>query len=692
MKKILFLLSLLFLAAGGVNAQNSVTITTCNEIYKQDFKAFPQTLAAMTNLNAGTQANARGWWTSSAAYRVRENGSGSAAGFRMYATTGSTDLAFGMFGNTATRRISLAVQNLTGVNVTGIKISYAGEQWRKGQNGNNQNSLTFDYRTNVVGPIVAVGGAHTAHTPLNFLAPNNNAINCSSSGAAIDGNVYRKLISSTITFATPCADQNFIFLRWTDIANLCGNHGLAIDDVTIQFITDVQPTITGPAIVCRDAASPTVDRTVSYTISQVANANTDIVITDPAGVVTNPATPVFPSNTFDILVNDATLAGIHTVTFTNSCGSVGTFKFRVPPVIVGGVAAGLPGGCGGDANVSVTGNNQQIVRWEEVSDAAGSTVISSFNTSSPTMSFTGLTPAGNHFFRAVVMDSYGCEKYSTVATVNIAASTLAIDANAVTTYCDGINEISPIINGGVAPYSVSISPDVNFEGSKTVLMAGAATTFGNLPAGTYVINVTDAGGCSKSVTVNLNGLTPNATVTGFGLATISYNGLLYDATLRWNAYSGASFYEVQRTVPAGPIEGPIYALDYTDFSINCGTGARTYNIRGVCTNGARSAWKSYTLSNIICPTRLSSDNTNVSTTLYPNPTQGTFTLSYNAGSSEVVGVKVLDMTGRSVASQSFTAKEGANNFDMNLGSVASGVYTVQVTTASGVSNMKVVKE
>jgi len=85
---------------------------------------------------------------------------------------------------------------------------------------------------------------------------------------------------------------------------------------------------------------------------------------------------------------------------------------------------------------------------------------------------------------------------------------------------------------------------------------------------------------------------------------------------------------------------------------------------------------------------ISSSNLNV----YPNPTQGTFDVSYNAVAAEVVSVKVMDITGRVIVDKNYSAIEGTNSFDVNISNEASGVYLVQVTTTTGVNTLKVVKE
>jgi endonuclease I len=75
--------------------------------------------------------------------------------------------------------------------------------------------------------------------------------------------------------------------------------------------------------------------------------------------------------------------------------------------------------------------------------------------------------------------------------------------------------------------------------------------------------------------------------------------------------------------------------------------------------------------------------------LWPNPTAGSFTLYYQTPESETIIVRLIDVTGRIVLEQSNTVASGANAFALDLGSVAKGVYTLQIEGKS-VLNEKLV--
>lgn len=64
--------------------------------------------------------------------------------------------------------------------------------------------------------------------------------------------------------------------------------------------------------------------------------------------------------------------------------------------------------------------------------------------------------------------------------------------------------------------------------------------------------------------------------------------------------------------------------------------------------------------------------------LWPNPTDGMFTLYLKATETEPVVIRLIDVTGRVVVEEQNTASAGANAFSLDLRRMAKGVYTLQV--------------
>jgi endonuclease I len=64
--------------------------------------------------------------------------------------------------------------------------------------------------------------------------------------------------------------------------------------------------------------------------------------------------------------------------------------------------------------------------------------------------------------------------------------------------------------------------------------------------------------------------------------------------------------------------------------------------------------------------------------LWPNPTDGQFTLYYQTNENENIVVRLIDLTGRVVFEQRNIVASGANAFSLDLTQIAKGAYTLQV--------------
>lgn len=84
---------------------------------------------------------------------------------------------------------------------------------------------------------------------------------------------------------------------------------------------------------------------------------------------------------------------------------------------------------------------------------------------------------------------------------------------------------------------------------------------------------------------------------------------------------------------------------------------------------------------------------NSTLSVYPNPVKtASLTLAYNSTSIETVGVRVLSSTGSLVYQYAFSAQNGVNKYSIPAGSLAKGVYVVQLVSSSGSYITRFVKE
>ena len=151
-----------------------------------------------------------------------------------YGELDAADRAIGSIGTTASgdRAIQVAITNNSGKELPGIGLTYTGEQWRDYQgtstSGDEQFRMFFSTEP---------GSDFTAYPDLDFFRPSNLGLN-----AAIDGNdpANRTTIGGTIAPPSPVGIGETFYLTWHDYNdNATNDHGLAIDDVIISFISNL---------------------------------------------------------------------------------------------------------------------------------------------------------------------------------------------------------------------------------------------------------------------------------------------------------------------------------------------------------------------------------------------------------------------------------------------------------------------
>ncbi|HYK46437.1 MAG TPA: T9SS type A sorting domain-containing protein, partial [Parafilimonas sp.] len=89
---------------------------------------------------------------------------------------------------------------------------------------------------------------------------------------------------------------------------------------------------------------------------------------------------------------------------------------------------------------------------------------------------------------------------------------------------------------------------------------------------------------------------------------------------------------------------------------------------------------------------ISSCNRSNDISIYPNPSHGNVTLTYNSTNLGSVQLNVYDKTGRMMLSKIETAIEGSNTYRLDLSRLINGVYSVQVINRNDQSQVTVVIE
>jgi len=226
-------------------------------------------------------------------------------------------------------------------------------------------------------------------------------------------------------------------------------------------------------------------------------------------------------------------SGVYTVTVTDGNGCVDVQNVTVVN-IPDNLALNLTvqnGSCGGLGRITVNisgGTGPYHIGWTGPVSGSVNTVQNFYTV----INF----PAGE--YTITVTDANGCIETAT-ATVVHSPNTLYFASTVAPVGCNNLGAIGLAMTGGVAPFSISWAGPAN--GSA----AAAANTFmiGNLAAGSYVVNVTDANGCTGSRTIVVGGAGQgsatalfNYTATGL---TATFTNLSSGGTYQWNFGDGS---------------------------------------------------------------------------------------------------------------------------------------------------------
>ena len=109
----------------------------------------------------------------------------------------------------------------------------------------------------------------------------------------------------------------------------------------------------------------------------------------------------------------------------------------------------------------------------------------------------------------------------------------------------------------------------------------------------------------------------------------------------------------------------------------------------VATNG-RGAWlnKNYLVQTVIGVDEHEVIAKNTGLSLYPNPTNGNVTLNFFAAENESIVIKVMDLSGRVVRSESQkNLTYGYTDHTISTNDLSSGVYIVNVTSSKGIKRV-----
>jgi hypothetical protein len=210
----------------------AIALTALGTPYLQNFDSLSTsgttnelTITGWSLAESGANANAR---------YAADNGTISVGNTYSYGAIGSTDRALGgLESATLIPIFGAQFLNNTGSTLTGLVISYTGEQWRLGAAGRTDH-LSFQYSTSAAG---LTTGTYTGVASLDFVSPDTvfpeGAKNGNAAGNRTD------LFSAIIGLNIP--NGATFWIRWTGADIPGGDDGLAIDDFSLTPLGTAVP-------------------------------------------------------------------------------------------------------------------------------------------------------------------------------------------------------------------------------------------------------------------------------------------------------------------------------------------------------------------------------------------------------------------------------------------------------------------
>lgn len=223
--RVVFALFAVIVTANVTQAQ--ISLSTFGGTYSQNFNNLAST---------GTSESVPNGWNfvevgnNANTFYTASNGSSGNTDTYSFGTS-SADRALGRINdNNFESIIGASFQNNTGQAVS-FKITYDGEQWRKGAGGGiPQDALTFQFSKNNID--------WTTDDNLKFDAPNIGTGN-PFSASALNGNDPANRETLTATVALRAEPGENFYIRWVDLNPGGREHGLAIDNFSIQTVAPV---------------------------------------------------------------------------------------------------------------------------------------------------------------------------------------------------------------------------------------------------------------------------------------------------------------------------------------------------------------------------------------------------------------------------------------------------------------------
>lgn len=631
MKKRVLLLSLVL--TGAISASAQVSLTGTNPSYSQNFN----TLAA-TGTSSVVPANWAFLETGSSANTTYAAGDGSSNTGNTYSfgTGTNTDRAFGaVASNNLQTVIGASFVNNTGSVVSGVSVTYRGEQWRRGNTTAGQkDSLLFQYSTNAS----SVGDPAATWTTVSAL--NFTSINTSTTAGALDGNT----VNTTLTGNIPLNLQGgqILWIRFYDVNIVGSDDGLAADDFAASFTTNnggPQDTLVRFSPIAGSVAENGGSFTLNLTYGPVSPST---AFTARVSLKSGAASDLgnYTTQTIHFAAGVSTATVPVTITDNNILDGNRNYVFAVR----------------GPSGAMIVGNDSLFTL----------TVIDNETPVGPQVPVYSIaTVRGNNTNGGPDSLNVTCELRGTVYGVNLRPNGLEFTLNDGTA---GISIFAPA-NSNTFGYTVH-------EGD-SIRVVGDVITYRGLAQMAFLDTIIPAG--------------PGHVKNPVGVSTL-------------NEFSESNLVRLDNCHLTNPSQWTTGAAAPFNVDCNCGGQAikirihnattaitaaaptGTFSVIGIGSQFATSATAPFTdgyqivpryISDILYGGGISESDASANMTVFPNPTQGRFFVSFESATTGKAVVALKDLTGRTVYAKNINLVNGTNQIEMNE-QLTAGVYLVTI--------------
>ncbi len=275
-----------------------------------------------------------------------------------------------------------------------------------------------------------------------------------------------------------------------------------------------------------------------------------------------------------------------------------------------------------------------------------------------------------------VSDNNGCTSTTSTTITQPSASVTFTTVVTNNSSCTTVHtaSISVTATGGTGTKTYSDNGGTSYQG---------ASLFSSLATGTYTVKVKDANGClsaASSIAVSTSsGITFTTAVVNATTCSTANGKITVTAT------GGAGVFNYSK-------DGGTTYQSSNIFNLML---AGTYSIKVKDPLGCYSSVTPVHVSANTGGCRTMEENSIASSntfTVYPNPASDKITVMFSSDKVSNYTLKIVDISGRIIFNEGLNGGVGENQFELNLSTIAKGVYMILLESDNGIMQKKIIVE